>query len=70
MRESKKYAVLPQTVELVGNKYQPSKAEIKEEFTLRKKDGSRANVEEIASAVLRPIKVRWIGKPRNGRAAK
>ena len=54
----------PRIVELVKTDYQPKKAEIEEEFTLRKRDGSRASVEDLSRAVLRPIKARWIDKPR------
>ena len=39
------------TVELVKSGYQPTKAEIEEEFTLRKPDGSPPSVEDIAQAV-------------------
>ena len=51
----------PKTVELVKSEYQPTKAEQKEEFRVD------ASMEEIADAVLNPVNVRWIDKPRNRR---
>ena len=55
------------TVELVKSTYQPTKSEMEEEFTLRKPDGSGPSVEDIAQAVLQPVKPRWIDKPRSRR---
>ena len=49
------------TVELVKSSYQPTKAELKEKAVV---DGS---LEQIAQTILRPIKPRWIKKPRNRR---
>ena len=49
----------PKTVELVKSTYQPTKAEKEEEFRVD------ASMEEIADAVLSPVKIRWIDKPRN-----
>ena len=59
----------PKTVELVKSTYQPSKAEKEEaeNLVISKADGSLPSLEELAQAVLRPIKVRWIDKPRNRR---
>ena len=51
----------PKTVEMVKSTYQPTKAEKEEEFRV---EGS---MEEIADALLQPIKIRWIDKPRNRR---
>ncbi len=51
----------PKTVELVKSTYQPTKAEQEEEFR------AGASMEEIADAVLSPVNVRWIDKPRNRR---
>ena len=51
----------PKTVELVRSDYQPTKAEQEEEFQV---DASR---EKIADAVLSPVNVRWIDRPRNRR---
>ena len=55
------------TVEIVRSGYQPTKAEVDEEFTLRKPDGSGPSVEDIAQAVLQPVNPRWIDKPRSQR---
>ena len=37
--------------------YQPSKRELEEPVILRKPDGSAPTVDEVVSAVLRPVKV-------------
>ena len=49
------------TVELVHSSYQPTKAELSEKIVV---DGS---LEQIAQKILRPIKPRWIKKPRHRR---
>ena len=49
------------TVELVRSTYQPTKAEQEEEVRVD------ASIEEIADAVLSPVNVRWIDKPRHRR---
>ena len=51
----------PKTVELVKSSYQPTKAEKEEEFRVE------ASMEEIADAVLSPVDIRWIDKPRHRR---
>ena len=51
----------PKTVELVRSDYQPTKAEQEEEFQVD------ASMEKIADAVLSPVNVRWIDRPRNRR---
>lgn len=55
------------TVELVDSAYQPTMAEKREEFALRKRDGARPSMEEVAQAVLRPVSVRRIKRPRDRR---
>ena len=57
----------PKTVELVKSGYQPTKAEMFEEFTLRKPDCTAPAVEEIAQAVFQPASIRLIDKPRKRR---
>ena len=52
------------TIEVVKAGYQPTKAEMEEVFTLRRDDGSVPTMEEIAQAVLQPVKTRWIDRPR------
>ena len=49
------------TVEMVKSSYQPTKAEQQEEFM------TDASLEQIADAVLSPVDIRWIDKPRNRR---
>ena len=51
----------PKTVELVKSSYQPTKAEMEEDFRIN------ATPEEIADALLAPVKGRWIDKPRQRR---
>ena len=55
------------TVELVDSSYQPTMAEKREEFALRKRDGSQPSMEEVAQAVLRPVGIRRIKRPRDRR---
>ena len=50
----------PKPVDLVRSDYQPTKAE-KEEFRVD------AAMEEIGQALLQPVNIRWIDKPRNRR---
>ena len=59
--EQKKRVQL-KTVEIVDSTYQPTKAEKEEEFQ------TSASVEQMADALLRPVSIRWIDKPRNRRA--
>lgn len=58
MSETKK----PKTVELVKSSYQPTKREKAEAVR------TDAGFEEIADAVLAPVKIRWIDRPRSRRA--
>lgn len=37
--------------------YQPSKAEVEAPIILRKPDGSKPSVDEVVTAVLRPVKI-------------
>ena len=53
----------PKTVELVRSDYQPTKAELEEEWEVPE----GVTLEEITKAVLQPVKVRWIDKPRQRR---
>ena len=52
----------PRTVELVRSTYQPTKAELKEDLR------ADATMDEIGSALVQPVNVRWIDKPRNRNA--
>ena len=58
----RKKAKNSKTVELVRSTYQPTKAEKCDEFQ------TDASVEQMADALLRPVNVRWLDKPRNRRA--
>ena len=49
------------TVELVRTDYQPTKREKEEAIQ------SDASFEEIADALLTPVNIRWIARPRNRR---
>ena len=51
----------PKTVELVRSGYQPTKAEMNEEFEVN------ASMEDVGKALMEPIKTRWIDKPRSRR---
>ena len=51
----------PKTVEMVKSSYQPTKAELEEDLR------ADASMEQIADALLSPVKIRWIDKPRNRR---
>ena len=57
----------PKTVELVKSGYQPTKAEMDEEFALRKPDGTAPTVEEIAQTFFQPANIRLIDKPSKRR---
>ena len=53
----------PREVELVDPSYQPSKAELAEEFDFS--DLEARSLEDVARAVLRPVRVRHIPRPRS-----
>ena len=56
------------TVELVKSSYQPTKAEKEEEISLDiPGDSALARMENLAKAMMRPVNVRWINKPRSRR---
>lgn len=58
----------PRTVELVKRSYQPTKTELEEEIQLDVPgDIVLERMENLAKSVLRPVKPRWIDKPRNRR---
>ena len=54
----------PKTVELVRTDYQPTKAEKEEILRVN------ASMEEIADAMLSPVNIRWIDRPRDRRRRK
>ena len=61
MPKDKKERSKPKTVELVKSSYQPTKAEMNEEFEVN------ASMEEVGKALMQPVKPRWIDKPRSRR---
>ena len=59
--EPQKRAARPVT--LVRSSYQPSKADLEEPIDLRKADGSRPTMDELADAVLAPVSVTYKDRP-------
>ena len=55
----------PKTVELVRRDYQPTKAELEEDFSHELPDD--LTFEELTKAMVQPVNVRWIDKPRKRR---
>ena len=53
----------PRTVELVKSTYQPTKAEMEEELDLSHLEGQTP--EEMAKAIVEPVTIKQIPKPRN-----
>ncbi len=51
------------TVELVRSDYQPSRAELDDEWEVPE----GLTFEQITKAVMQPVNVRWTDKPRNRR---
>ena len=51
-------------VELVSQEYQPTKAEAEEVIVLRKKDGSAPTAQDLANAVVQPVEITYLEKPR------
>ena len=52
----------PKTIEVVHSTYQPTKAELQQT-----NKPISASFEEVAKAMVQPVKVRWIDKPRDRR---
>ena len=50
-------------VELVRSDYQPTKAELEEEWEVPE----GLTFEQITKALLRPVKIRWLDRPRKRR---
>ena len=53
----------PRTVEPVRSSYQPTKAEMEEEWDAPE----GLTLEQITKAVLQPVRIRWVDKPRSRR---
>ena len=62
----KKRRKLPRPrLELVRHDYQPTRDEMEEEIRLRKKDGSVPTLEEVAKALLAPVTITNLDRPRH-----
>ena len=57
----------PKTVEMVKSTYQPTKAEMDEEFKMDRPGTVKERMEVLADGLLQPVKPRWIDKPRSKR---
>ncbi len=55
----------PRKVTLVDRNYQPTKAEMEEDFSAEIPDD--LTFEELTKAMVQPVNVRWIDKPRKRR---
>ena len=51
-------------VEGVSQDYQPTKAEAEEVIVLRNKDGSAPTAQDLARAVVQPVEVTYLEKPK------
>ena len=60
MKKSRHNSQRP-TIELVKDSYQPTKAELEEGMRVE------ADFEELARALVQPVNIRWIDRPRNRR---
>lgn len=54
----------PRKIELVSQDYQPSKAETEEPVVLTDEDGNEPTPEELMRAVVQPVDITFIPKPR------
>ena len=58
----------PKTIELVKKDYQPTKADLEDEFSLDVPGSTPLErLRNLTRAMVQPVKVRWISKPRNRR---
>ena len=56
----------PKTVELVKSDYQPSKAELEEEFSVSVPgDTVLSRMGFMTKAMMQPVKVRWVDRPKD-----
>lgn len=56
----------PRRIELVRNEYQPTNAEAEEVIVLRRKDGTAPTAQELAEAVVQPVEITYLDKPKSG----
>ena len=52
-------------LELVKQDYQPTQAELNETMVLWKKDGSLPTPEEVAKALVEPVDITYLDRPRH-----
>ena len=62
MRKSRK-TTRPR-VEIVKQDYQPTQAELNETMLLRNKDGSVPTPEEVVKALMEPVTITYLDRPR------
>ena len=51
-------------ITLVRQDYQPTKAEAEEVIVLRRKDGSAPTAQDLVRAVVQPVEVTYLEKPK------
>ena len=51
-------------IEVVSQAYQPNKAEAEEVIVLRNKRGSAPTAQDLARAVVQPVEVTYLEKPK------
>ena len=51
-------------VEVVSQDYQPTKAEAEEVIVLRRKDGTVPTAQALAHAVVQPVDITYLEKPK------
>lgn len=56
----------PRRIELVRNEYQPTNAEAEEVIVLRTKEGKPPTAQELARAVVQPVEITYLDKPKSG----
>lgn len=54
----------PRPVEIVDEKYQPTKAEVEEVIVLRNVDGTPPTVDDLVGAVTSPVTITHVASPR------
>ena len=54
----------PRKIELVSQDYQPSKSEVEEPVALTDEDGNEPTPEELMRAVVQPVDITFVPKPR------
>jgi len=54
----------PRPVEIVEEKYQPTKAEVEEVIVLRTREGKPPTIDELVGAVTEPVTITHVQSPR------